>query len=53
MRISLFGKIRVKYTKLSHLIDSKTTNKLDNIDNEFIQFVINEYDAITSECECI
>ena len=34
MRISLFGKIRVKYTKLSHLIDSKTTYELDNIDNE-------------------
>ena len=51
--ISLFNKIRVKYTKLSHLIDSKTTNELDIIDNEFIQFVINEYDSITIECEFI
>ena len=51
--ISLFGKIRVKYTKLSHLIDSKITNELEEINNEFIQFVINEYDSITSECECV
>ena len=36
---------------LSHLMDSKLTNDLDNINTEFIQNIINDYDAISESCE--
>ena len=51
--ISLFGKIRTKYTKLNHLIDTKMANELDVIDNDFILQIINDYDNITIECDSI
>jgi hypothetical protein len=41
----------MKYTKLTHLIDSKMTNDLETIDNEFIQSIINDYDLIAESCE--
>jgi hypothetical protein len=50
---SLFVVIMIKYTKLTHLIDGKLTNELEGINNEFIQYLINKYGAMTSECECI
>lgn len=45
--ITQFHQLQIKFMKLSHLIDSKLTNDLDNINNEFIQNVIDDYDAIT------
>ena len=49
--ITLYHQLQIKYNKLSHLIDSKLTNDLDNINTEFIQNVINDYDAISESCE--
>ena len=45
--------LQTKYTKLSHLIDSKLTNDLDNINTEFIQNIINDYDTITESQEYV
>ncbi len=47
--ITTFNQLRIKYTKLSHLIDSKITNDLDGIDNNFIETIINEYDKISEQ----
>jgi hypothetical protein len=49
--ITLYHQLQIKYTKLSHLIDSKLTNDIDNINTEFIQNIINDYDAITESQE--
>ncbi len=38
-------------SKLSHLIDRKLTNNIDNINNELIQYVIDDYDAISESQE--
>lgn len=45
--ITLFNQLRIKYTRISHLLDTKLTNEIDKIDNDFIQSIINEYDTIT------
>ena len=44
--ITQYHQLQIKYTKLSHLIDNKLMNEEDTINSEFIQSVINEYDAI-------
>ena len=49
--ITSFHLLQIKFTKLTHLIDSKLTNDLDNINAEFIQNVIDDYDAISESCE--
>ena len=45
--ITQYHQLQIKYTKLSHLIDSRLTNDLENINIEFIQNVINDYDTIS------
>jgi len=49
--IQQYHQLQMKYTKLTHLIDSKMTNDLEAIDNEFIQSIINDYDLIAESCE--
>lgn len=49
--ITQYHQLQIKFTKLSHLIDSKLTNELETIDNEFIKSVIDDYDAITETQE--
>ena len=49
--ITQYHQLQIKYTKLSHLIDSRLTNDMENINYDFIQTVINEYDAITETQE--
>ena len=49
--ITTFNQQRIKFTRLTHLIDGKLTNDLENINTEFIQNIINEYDAITETQE--
>lgn len=49
--ITLFNQLRIKYTRISHLLDTKLTNEIDKIDNDFIQSIINEYDTITETNE--
>lgn len=49
--ITTFNQLRIKYTRISHLLDTKLTNEIDKIDNDFIQSIINEYDAITEANE--
>ena len=51
--IQQYHQLQIKYTKLSHLIDSKLTNDLDNINTEFIQNIINDYDTITESQEYV
>ncbi len=41
----------MKYTKSTHLIDSKITNDIETIDNDFIQQIINDYDTISDSCD--
>lgn len=49
--ITQFHQLQIKYMKLSHLIDGKLTNDLDNINSDFIQNVVNDYDAISETQE--
>lgn len=49
--ITTFNQLRIKFTKITHLLDTKLTNELEIIDNEFIQSIISDYDAITEACE--
>jgi hypothetical protein len=49
--ITQYHQLQIKYTKLSHLIDSKLTNDIDNINTAFIQNVIDDYDAISESQE--
>jgi hypothetical protein len=49
--VQQYHQLQMKYTKLTHLIDSKMTNDLETIDNEFIQSIINDYDLIAESCE--
>jgi hypothetical protein len=44
--ISQFKELHIKYTKLSHQIDSKLCNDIDNITTEYINGIIEDYDNI-------
>jgi hypothetical protein len=44
--IQNFHQIQIKYNKLSHQIDTKLTNDLENINADFITSVIDDYDQI-------
>ena len=48
--IQNFHQLQIKFTKLSHLIDSKLTNEAD-ITNDFIQNIIEDYDTISETQE--
>jgi len=48
--IQNFHQLQIKFTKLSHLIDSKLTNEAD-ISNDFIQNIIEDYDTISETQE--
>lgn len=49
--IQQFQSLRIKFNKLSHIIDSKLTNDCDNISNEYIASVVDDYDQITESIE--
>lgn len=49
--ITMFNQLRIKYTRITHLLDTKITNEIEKIDNDFIQSIINEYDSITEANE--
>ena len=49
--IQQYHQLQIKYIKLSHLIDSKLANDLENINTEFIQNIIDDYDTITESQE--
>jgi len=44
--IQNFHQIQIKYNKLSHQIDTKITNDLENINADFITSIIDDYDQI-------
>ena len=44
--IQQYHQLQIKYIKLSHLIDSKLANDLENINTEFITGIIDDYDQI-------
>ena len=43
--------MQIKFNKLCHQIDSKMTNDLDNINNDFISNVVDDYDQISESIE--
>jgi len=45
--ISLFKEIQDKFTKLTNEIDTKLTNDIESITNEYINNVVEDYQAIT------
>ena len=49
--IQQYHNIQIKFNKLSHLIDSKITNDLENINAEFITSIIEDYDQIIDSIE--
>lgn len=50
--INQFNQIRIKYTKLSHLIDNKLISN-EEITNEFIKAIVEDYDQITENFDVI
>ena len=48
--ITQFHQLHIKFTKLSHLIDSKLTNEAE-ISNDFIHNVVEDYDTISETQE--
>ena len=48
--IQQYHQLQIKFNILCHLIDSKITNDLENINNDFITNVVEDYDQI---CESI
>ena len=49
--IQQFNQLRIKFNKISHIIDSKLTNDIENLNGEFIQSIIEDYDAICESME--
>ena len=49
--ITLYHQIQIKFSKLNHLIDSKLTNDIDNINTDFITNIIEDYDLILEGME--
>lgn len=46
-----FRSLHLKYTKLTHYIEDKITNELENCTKEDLRKIINDYDAITDNLE--
>lgn len=44
--IQQFHQLQIKFNKLSHSIDSKLLNDINNISNEYITAVVDDYDQI-------
>ena len=51
--IQAFHQLQIKFNKLSHIIDSKITNDLDTINNEYISGIIEDYDAIIESADIV
>ena len=49
--IQQYHNVQMKFSKLSHQIDSKIANELDNINTDFIIGIIEDYDQITESIE--
>jgi hypothetical protein len=49
--IQQFQQLKIKFNKLTHQIDSKITNDMDEISSEFIYNILNEYDSIYESIE--
>ena len=50
-KINQFHQLYIKFNKLSNMIDSKMTNELELINNDFIENTINEYNNISEAQE--
>jgi hypothetical protein len=49
--IQQFHQLQIKFNKLSHQIDSKITNDINNISTEYVSSVVDDYDAIYESIE--
>ena len=49
--IQQFHQLQIKFNKLSHQIDSKLTNDIDNISKDYVSSIIDDYDAIYESIE--
>ena len=49
--IQQFHQLQIKFNKLSHQIDSKITNDINNISTEYISSVVDDYDGIYESIE--
>jgi hypothetical protein len=49
--IQSFHQLQIKFNKLCHIIDSKLTNDINNISVEYINSVVDDYDAIYESIE--
>ena len=49
--IQQYHQLQIKFNKLSHQIDSKITNDLENINGDFIQNIVEDYDQICESVE--
>ncbi len=50
-KINQYHQLYIKFNKLSNLIDSKMTNELENLNINFIESVIDDYNNITESQE--
>ena len=48
-KINQYHQLYIKYNKLSILIDTKITNELDTIGNDFIEGIINDYNNVLEQ----
>jgi len=49
--IQQFHQLQIKFNKLSHQIDSKLTNDIDNISAEYVSSIVDDYDKIYESIE--
>lgn len=50
-KINQYHQLYIKFNKLSNTIDSKITNEIEAINNDFIENIINEYNNISETQE--
>jgi len=50
-KINQYHQLYIKFNKLANLIDSKMTNELENININFIENIVDDYNNITESQE--
>jgi len=50
-KINQYHQLHIKFNKLANLVDSKLTNELENLNINFIENIIDDYNNITESQE--